>query len=81
MPLILHGLRQAARRGPLVIYLHPWELDAALPRLPLGWRDTFITYHNVGRPMQRRLQKLLETFAFQPMIEILSLNHLQPSAR
>ena len=69
MPLILHGLRQAARRGPLVIYLHPWELDPGTPRLPLGLRDQFITYHNVGVSMQRRVEKLLKTFDFGPMHE------------
>jgi len=67
MPLILHGLKQAAKSGPMVIYLHPWELDPGTPRLPLSAQDRFITYHNVGDPMRRRLERLLDAFDFQPM--------------
>ncbi len=71
MPLILHGLRQAAKKGPIVIYLHPWELDPNTPRLPLSPRDRFITYHNLGEPTRRRLERLLDAFDFQPMASIL----------
>jgi len=71
MPLILHGLRAAAQRGPIVIYLHPWELDPDTPRVPLSAQDRFITYHNIGRAMQKRLEALLDAFDFQPMNEIL----------
>ncbi len=69
--IILHGLRAAARQGPIVIYLHPWELDPNTPRVPLSARDRFITYHNTGRAMQKRVEKLLEAFDFQPMGQIL----------
>ncbi len=71
MPLILHGLRSAAKQGPIVIYLHPWELDPGVPRISLSARDRFITYHNTGRAMQKRLEKLLDAFDFQPMFPIL----------
>ncbi len=74
MPLILHGLRQAQKRGPIVIYLHPWELDPDTPRLPLSLRDRFITYHNTGAPMRRRLEILLDNFDFAPMWDVLSAN-------
>lgn len=72
MPLILHGLKAAAQHGPIVIYLHPWELDPGTPRLPLSLQNRLITYHNVGRPMQQRLQRLLDAFDFQPMGDILA---------
>ncbi len=73
MPLILHGLNVAARQGPIVIYLHPWELDPDIPRVSLSARDRFITYHNTGRAMQKRLEKLLDAFDFQPMSQILHI--------
>ena len=71
MSVIRHGLRAAAKHGPIVIYLHPWELDPGTPRLPLPARDRFITYHNTGRAMQKRLEALLDAFDFQPMFPIL----------
>ncbi|NOZ73030.1 MAG: DUF3473 domain-containing protein, partial [Chloroflexi bacterium] len=70
-PLILQGLRSAQRKGPIVVYVHPWELDEDLPRLPLRAQDRFITYYNVGRPLRRRLLKLLDSFSFGRMIDVL----------
>ncbi len=72
MPLILRGLHAVLERGPIVIYLHPWELDPNTPRLPISRRDRFITYHNIGKPMQRRLKTLLDHFDFKPMAEVLA---------
>ena len=72
IPLILHGLRQARKHGPIVIYLHPWELDPDTPHVPLSRRDTFITYHNTGAPMRHRLETLLDNFDFVPMWDVLS---------
>lgn len=69
--LIRRGLAAAARRGPVLLYLHPWELDADLPRLPLSRRERFVLYHNTGAAMQRRLRALLDAFPFQPMGEVL----------
>lgn len=71
MPLITHGLAAAAEQGPIVVYLHPWELDPGTPRLPLSRRDLFITYHNVGAPVRKRLETLLDRFSFRPMLETL----------
>ena len=71
MRLILHGLKQAAKTRPIVIYLHPWELDPDTPRIPLPRRDRFITYHNLGQPMRRRLETLLDAFTFARMGDLL----------
>ena len=75
MPLILHGLRQAQKRGPIVIYLHPWELDPDTPRLPLSRGDSFITYHNIGAPMRRRLEIMLDNFDFMPIWDVLDIGN------
>ncbi len=73
LPIILRGLRAALRQGPIVVYFHPWELDAGIPRLPLRWQDRLITYTNVGQSMQRRLHTLLDHFRFGRMVDILAL--------
>lgn len=72
--LIRRGLAAAARRGPILLYLHPWELDPELPRLDLPAHERFVIYHNTGLPLQRRLQALLDAFPFQPMGEVLFSN-------
>lgn len=69
--VILRGLGAAQKQGPIVVYVHPWELDEAIPRLPLKPQDRFITYYNVGRPLRRRLEKLLDSFSFGRMIDVL----------
>ncbi|MCO6453648.1 MAG: polysaccharide deacetylase family protein [Caldilineales bacterium] len=73
MPVIIHGMRKAMQQGPIVVYLHPWELDEETPRLPLSRRDRFITYHNIGAATRRRLEKLLEQFDFTTMTNVLAL--------
>lgn len=73
MPLILHGLRAAQKRGPIVVFLHPWELDPDLPRFTLPLRDRAVIYTNTGAAMQRRLETLLDNFDFRPMAEVLDI--------
>ena len=74
MPVILHGLKAAAKQGPVVIYIHPWELDPGTPRMPLSAQNRFITYHNTGRAMQKRVEKLMDVFDFHPMGQILEVD-------
>ncbi len=74
MPVILHGLKAAAKQSPIVIYIHPWELDPGTPRMPLSAQNRFITYHNTGRAMQKRVEKLMDVFDFQPMGQILEVD-------
>ncbi len=70
--LIVHGLRAAQKQGPIVVYLHPWELDADIPRLPLRLQDRLITYTHVGQSMWQRLRTLLDAFRFGRMIDVLT---------
>jgi polysaccharide deacetylase family protein (PEP-CTERM system associated) len=73
-PLVRLGLRRANRAGiPAVIYLHPWELDPAQPRVPVRWRHRFQHYVNLDRT-EAKLKRLLGDFKFVPfshMIESL----------
>lgn len=73
LPLILHGLGAAQKRGPIVLFLHPWELDPDLPRFALPLRDRAVIYTNTGAAMQRRLNTLLDNFDFRPMAEVLGM--------
>ena len=66
------GIRYLKTREgqPAVIYLHPWELDPAQPRLPAGRLSRFRHYTNLHR-MEERLVCLLHHFSFGTMSEVL----------
>ena len=62
-----HGIRRIADEGDYVFYLHPWELDPGQPRfedLPLSYPIRH--YTNLGAT-ERRLERLLSDFDWQPM--------------
>ncbi len=52
------------RRGaPGTFYIHPWELDPAQPRMPVGW-VTRVRHYGGIRRTQPRLERLLSDFRF-----------------
>lgn len=62
-------------REPAVFYFHPWEIDAAQPRIPgLDMRTRFRHYVNIGR-MEERLQQLLQDFRWGRMDDIFLGTH------
>jgi polysaccharide deacetylase family protein (PEP-CTERM system associated) len=57
--------RQYEQEGkPLVVYLHPWEIDPEQPRMTAGLRSRFRHYTNLHRTHER-LEKLLQNYAFE----------------
>ena len=49
---------------PGVFYIHSWELTPEyMPKIKLSQKDSFITYHNLGKVMSR-MDELLSTFKF-----------------
>lgn len=57
---------------PLVIYLHPWELDPAQPRMQGPLVSRFRHYLNLDKT-ERRLQQLLGDFQFGPIRDAVTL--------
>ena len=56
---------------PAIFYFHPWEIDAAQPRVPgIDAKTRFRHYLNLDR-MERRLRKLLFDFEWGRVDEIL----------
>lgn len=52
------------RRGvPGTFYIHPWEVDPAQPRLPVGWATHVRHYGGLSRT-RPRLERLLSDFRF-----------------
>jgi hypothetical protein len=71
---------QLNRRGvPGMIYLHPWELDDAQPRLPLGPLVRFMHGFNLGA-VARNAGGLLRHFRFGTLSETLDQVVARPRA-
>lgn len=78
--LLAHALRKMNRMGaPGVVYLHPWEVDPAQPRLPGRLANRFRHYVGLGRT-ERKLRYLLERFDFGSVGEFLGLEQAVPAA-
>ena len=63
---------------PVIIYLHPWEVDPDQPRQEVGWATRFRHYRNLGE-MQARLVGLLTRFDFDTVARVLGLAGPSPS--
>ena len=57
-------------RGPVVFYLHPWELDPDHPRVAFRARPRVTHYFNLASTGPR-LRRLLTDFTFAPLGEVL----------
>jgi hypothetical protein len=56
---------------PAIFYFHPWEIDAAQPRVPgIDAKTRFRHYVNLGR-MEGRLRQLLFDFEWGRVDEVI----------
>jgi hypothetical protein len=53
-----------------MVYLHPWELDRAHPPMELSLGRRFMHFFRMGSA-RRKIEGLLDHFAFAPMAEVL----------
>lgn len=58
-------------RQPLIVYIHPWEVDPEQPRIAGKLRSRFRHYTNLHRT-EERLDSLLYDFRFQRFQDLLS---------
>lgn len=66
--------RRLNRSGmPVQLYVHPWELDADIPRLPVAWHRAVTHYANL-QATEVRLEALLDEFRFGPVCEVLGIH-------
>ncbi len=70
-PLLKKLLRRVEAQGhPLIMYLHPWELDPGQPRMRGSFISQFRHYLNLDK-VHGRLSKLLQDFSFGPIRSLL----------
>jgi polysaccharide deacetylase family protein (PEP-CTERM system associated) len=66
------GFRRLISAGePIVLYLHPWEIDAEQPRQEVSWKVRLNHYYNLGRT-HGRLEGLLQEFRFRSLAAVLT---------
>jgi polysaccharide deacetylase family protein (PEP-CTERM system associated) len=65
------GIRRINRHQnqPACMYFHPWELDAAQPRLAQSWLSSLRTYSGL-RSMPAKLERLLSDFEFTTLTSV-----------
>lgn len=74
MPWVRWGMRRVVERErrPMILYVHPWELDADHPRLDASLLGRFRHYHGLST-VESRLRELLDRFRFATAREVLGL--------
>jgi polysaccharide deacetylase family protein (PEP-CTERM system associated) len=76
--LVHTALRSAERRGvPGTIYVHPWELDPAQPRVSTPFLTRVRHYGGLSRTAPR-VKRLLSSFRFQPIAATLGFSEALP---
>ncbi len=69
--LIMHGLKRINRKEgqPFIFYFHPWEIDPKQPRIDCS-RLTRVRHYGNLHAMERKLERIMQQFAFQPIKDI-----------
>jgi polysaccharide deacetylase family protein (PEP-CTERM system associated) len=68
--LIRWGIKQLQKAGqPLIVYVHPREIDPCHPRLPLSFKRKFKCYINLKSTIHK-ITWLCNNFKFAPMVEL-----------
>lgn len=70
--LMRRGLAQAAaQQRPAVLYFHPWEFDADLPRMPLSLSGRLRTYTGLKSASKRLGRVMSQPGRWVPIAEVL----------
>jgi polysaccharide deacetylase family protein (PEP-CTERM system associated) len=65
------GLSAVRRSGlPVLLYVHPWEIDAGQPRVPLSWPSRVRHYRGIGATAER-LRALVAGRLFRSVSEVI----------
>jgi hypothetical protein len=68
--IISRLLKIINRKGPGMIYLHPWEFDSEQPRLKVSPMIKLAQYYNLSATASK-LEKLLKQFQFVPLGQLI----------
>ncbi len=62
--LMLHLMREMNQGGsPFMVYVHPWEVDRAIPFIETSWADKVIQYQGISENLEK-IKAVLASFEF-----------------
>jgi len=72
--LMKYGIRSINKNenAPVVLYMHPWEIDDVQPRLKASWKSRMRQYTGLAG-MKAKLERLLQDFTLGPIYETVYL--------
>ncbi len=73
-------LRSLKQKGPIIFYIHPWELDAEHPRITGHSLRSILPHYYRLESTQRKLEKLLQDFSFGSIQQVLESPEIECSA-
>ena len=67
-----YGIKHFNQKGyPVVIYMHPWEIDIEKPKVSMRLKWKIIHEYNIGK-MQKKFESLIKDFSFTTISEVLN---------
>lgn len=80
-PVIRRMTRRVLSEGrPVIFYVHPREIDAEHPRLPMNWKRRFKSYVNLKSTM-RKIEKLLNDFPMTSFERLIDQRQMESASR
>jgi len=75
-PYMAWGMRRVNRGEgkPAVVYMHPWEVDPEQPRIKTAGKRGFSTHYVGLAGTEAKLRKLLTSFRFAPIRDVLGIS-------
>ncbi len=71
-PIVRRAIAKVRQRGELVnLYVHPWEIDTSLPRVPISLLKRLRHYHGIDK-VESRLARLVGEGRFSPFGDVLT---------
>lgn len=72
--LMKHGICSINKKenAPVVLYIHPWEIDDSQPRLQASWKSRMRQYTGLAG-MQSKLERLLQDFTLDSIYDTIYL--------
>ena len=69
--MIMQLLRSINKTRPGMVYIHPWEIDAKIPRWKTSWFIKIIQYYRL-HSTEQSLRMLINEFEFAPLGQVIN---------
>ncbi len=73
LPILKWRLKKESKDRPIILYIHPRDVNPNIPRLDVPCFSRFVTYYGINNSI-KKLQKILNEFSFKNTNMILEKN-------